>query len=122
MRLLFFTVGLAALLAACSDTGRPVTPDTGVGDTGVGDTGVGDAGAGDTGVSDSGPDTGAADSGADTGTLPTTERKITFRSSGGGASSSTGYRLRLSVGAPQPTGVASGSANELTTGPAAARP
>lgn len=43
-----------------------------------------------------------------------------FQSSGGGTASSAGYRMRVSFGAPQPMGTASGPSKTVTTGPGAA--
>jgi hypothetical protein len=66
------------------------------------------------------PDAGARDAGFDAGgTTQTAAGTSVFQSSGGGETSSASYRLRLSVGAPQPIGNAESATRMVVTGPAA---
>lgn len=66
------------------------------------------------------PDAGARDAGFDAGgTIPTAAGTSVFQSSGGGETSSPSYRLRLSVGGPQPIGEAESATRMVVTGPAA---
>jgi hypothetical protein len=83
------------------------------------DAGPFDAGGGGGGT-DAGPDAGGG--GVDAGPVNEAVRRRTVQTSGGGRSQSTGFRLILSVGAPQPMGTATSASNRVTVGPTAARP
>ena len=119
MRILLCLVLMGSVSSGCScSNDDPVTVDAGPMVDGGGDPDAGprDAGPGDAG-DDAGSDAGPGDAGPGV-----TTREITFQTSGGGESFSPGFRLRLSVGAPQPMGTASNTNNRVITGPAAARP
>jgi hypothetical protein len=71
-----------------------------------------DSGEPDSGAVDAGVDAGT-DAGQDGGRLPGRDLSTTFVTSGGVSASSPRYRLRFSVGAPQPMGEAEGAGGEL---------
>jgi len=113
-----FVLAIALAVGGCDCGGDDAPPTR---DAGPGDGGVTDAGGVDSG-SDAGPDAGDVDAGTDAGVDagPDSVRETVFQTSGGGRASSSGYRLRLSVGAPQPMGRSSGGSHRATTGPSAA--
>ena len=100
---------------------------------GVGDeVRAGDAGV-DSNVSDAGEDgavdagdagDGSVDSSSDTSTPDggTLRGQTYFMSGGGGSAASGSHRLFMSVGAPQPMGVAENASYRIVVGPSAARP
>jgi hypothetical protein len=66
------------------------------------------------------PDSGARDAGFDAGgTTPINAGTSIFPSSGGGEASSPSFRLRLTVGGPQPIGEAESPSRMVVTGPTA---
>jgi hypothetical protein len=66
------------------------------------------------------PDAGARDAGFDAGgTTPSNAGTSIFPASGGGQTSSPSYRLRLTVGGPQPIGETESATRMVVTGPAA---
>lgn len=115
MTLAWWKIGLVPVLVLggclCAEggPGPSTTSDAGI------DSGPVDAGR-DAG-SDAGDDAGT-DGGVDAGPRQVTEG--VFQSAGGGAASSSSYRMRVSFGAPQPMGVAEGASKRLRAGPAAA--
>jgi hypothetical protein len=82
------------------------------------DPGERDAGADGGGTTDAGPADGGGDAGRDAGQAGE-DRSSSFVSGGGASASSLRYRLRYSVGAPQPAGEAGGSGGRIVLGPAA---
>lgn len=99
-----------------SDAGFDAGVDSGV-DAGALDAGADGGAETDAGELDGGPE---LDAGTDAGPPREPPPEGVFQSSGGGTASSTGFRARVSFGAPQPMGQASGTDTEVTTGPAAA--
>ena len=106
-----------------------ILPDGGLvpyGDAGPADAGR-DAGRGDgadAGRTDAGSrDAGAVDAatvdGGDSGPRPT--RPALVPAAGGGSGSSAGYRVHLSIGAPQPMGTASAPTGRAELGPEVGR-
>jgi hypothetical protein len=113
-----FVVALGVVVAgtgcsAINDFGRFMFGDVdgGADDGGTADSGV-DSGV-DSGGIDAGPD---VDAGIDAGPRGPTS---IVQTSGGAVIQTSEYRLRVSIGAPQPMGSASNSGNTLRVGPQA---
>ena len=114
-----FVVALGVVVAgtgcsAINDFGRFMFGDT---DGGTGDGGMVDAGpdAGDAGPVDAGD---AGDAGVEIDAGPRGPTSV-VQTSGGAVIQTSEYRLRVSIGAPQPMGAASNSGNTLRVGPQA---
>lgn len=117
---------LAVIGTGCSainDFGRFMfgdEADGGMGDAGMVDGGMVDGGQRDSGTPDAGTrDGGQADGGGDAGADGGAEPPPTgaVQTAGSAILENSEYRLRISVGAPQPAGSASDSSHRLRVGP-----
>jgi len=105
-------------MIACRPPSHPVVQDVGAEASTDGSI---DSGSSSSDAEVSRDGTVAPDGAGDSDGLPPTAREAVFSSSGGGKASSEGYRLRLSIGAPQPAGTAKApSGTTLKAGPGAA--
>lgn len=123
MRMRSIGIWLFALSIAVAGTGCSAINDFGrfmfgdEADGGMGDAGpMVDGGGQDSGMPDGGvQDGGMDDGGTDAGPRPPPTGVI--QTSGGAVIMNSEYRLRISVGAPQPMGSASDSSHRLRVGP-----
>lgn len=108
-------IALALSGMGCGDDDAR-TADAGETDAGVTDAGPADSGAQDAGMRDAGSDEDAGqDAGADAGAPTPGDTMV--QTSGGAMITTSEYRLRISVGAPQPAGSRSNSTHRLRLGP-----